>query len=141
VAVQVALVGEAGRGGDVGDGPALLQEAAGGADAMGEPQRVGRQAETFAEQADEAELADPGRRGELVEADVARGIPKMGVLAPPSVTRSGTAGTSPSTCATSRTTRSSPPRRSSSPERPDRAQRMVATLPTGERTWVIMSAS
>jgi hypothetical protein len=68
VAVQVALVGEAAGGGDLGDRLAGFEQAAGAADPLRELQRMGRQTGVLAEEADEAELADPGCGGELVEA-------------------------------------------------------------------------
>ena len=71
VAVQVALVGEAGGDGGLGDRLAGFEQAAGAADPVRELQRMGWQAGALADEADEAELADPGGRGELVEADVA----------------------------------------------------------------------
>ena len=74
VAVQVALVGEPGRSRGLGDRLAGFEQAAGEADAVRELQRVGRQTGALAEQADEAELADTGRGGEFVEADVALGL-------------------------------------------------------------------
>jgi hypothetical protein len=74
VAVQVALVGEAAGGGGLGDRLAGFEQAAGGADPVRELQRMGRQTGVLAEEADEAELADPGGGGELVEADVAFGL-------------------------------------------------------------------
>jgi len=67
----VALVGEARGGGGCGDAVATLEQAAGGSDAVGDVQRVGWQAGPLAEETDQAELADAGGGGELVEADVA----------------------------------------------------------------------
>ena len=69
--MQVALVGEAGGGGGRGDRLAGFEQAAGGTDAVGDLQRVGRQSGPLAEQPDQAELADAGFSGELFEADVA----------------------------------------------------------------------
>jgi uncharacterized glyoxalase superfamily protein PhnB len=83
VAVEVALVGEAGRRRRRGDRLAGLDQAPGGADAMGDLQRVGWEAGVRAKQPDEAELAYAGDRGELIEADDE--FPEMGVLAPPSI--------------------------------------------------------
>ncbi len=71
--MQVALVGEAGGGGGLGDRLAGFEHAAGAADPVRELQRMGWQAGALADEADEAELADPGGDGELVEADVALG--------------------------------------------------------------------
>src|SRR4051812_50033955 len=73
MAMKMAPVGEAGRGGGRRDRLAGLEEAAGRADAVGDLQRVRRQAGPLAEQPDEAELPDPGDGGELVEPDVALG--------------------------------------------------------------------
>jgi hypothetical protein len=72
VAVQVALVGEAGGDGGRGDRLAGFEQTAGGADAVGDLQGVRREADPFAEEADETELADAGDSGELIEAE-ARG--------------------------------------------------------------------
>ncbi len=74
VAVQVALVGEAAGGGGLGDRLAGFEQAPGAADPVRELQRMGRQTGVLAEEADEAELADPGGSGELFEADVAFGL-------------------------------------------------------------------
>ena len=71
VPVQVTLVGEAGGGGGLGDGLASFEKAAGAADPVRELQGMGWQAGALAEEADEAELADPGGGGELVKANVA----------------------------------------------------------------------
>jgi hypothetical protein len=73
VAVQVALVGEAGGGGGRGDRLTGFEEAAGSADAVGEVEGVGWEADAFAEEVNEPELADAGGSGELVEADVSLG--------------------------------------------------------------------
>jgi hypothetical protein len=70
VAVEVALVGEAGAGRGRGDRLAGLEEAPGGADAVSEVEGVRREADVLSEEADESELADAGRPGELVESDV-----------------------------------------------------------------------
>jgi len=67
VAVQVALVGEATGGGGLDDRLAGFEQAAGAADPVRELQRMGWQAGVLAEEADEAELANPCGGGELVE--------------------------------------------------------------------------
>jgi PhnB protein len=74
VAVQVTLVGEAGGGGRFGDRLAGFEQAAGHANPVRELQRMGWQAGALAEKADETELADPGRGGQLIEADIAPGM-------------------------------------------------------------------
>src|SRR6266851_1457556 len=73
VAVQVTLVGEVGGGGGLGDRLASFEQAPGATQPVRELQRMGWQAGALTEEADEAELADPGGGGELVEADVAFG--------------------------------------------------------------------
>ena len=73
MAVQVTLVGEAGGGGGLGDRLASFEQAPGATQPVRELQRMGWQAGALTEEADEAELADPGGGGELVEADVAFG--------------------------------------------------------------------
>ena len=74
VSVQVALVGEAGGFGGVGDRRARLEQKAGGVDAMSDLQRVWWESGALAEQANEAELSDAGGGGELIESDVAFGL-------------------------------------------------------------------
>src|SRR3954451_12933821 len=58
VAVEVALVGEARGGGGGGNGFPGFEQAAGGADAVRDLQRVWRQAGALAHEPDEPELAD-----------------------------------------------------------------------------------
>ena len=73
VPVQVALVGEASSGGGRRGCLACFKQAAGAADPVRELQRMRWQAGALAEEADEAEFADSGGGGELVEADIAFG--------------------------------------------------------------------
>ncbi len=73
MAVEVALVSEPGGGRGAGDRLPGFQQAPRGADAVGDVQRVRRQTGPLPEQGYEAELADAGRGGELVEPDVAFG--------------------------------------------------------------------
>src|SRR4051794_24318569 len=72
VPVQVALVGEAGGDRRVAGALPRLEQAARRANAVGDLECVRRHPGPLAEDADEAELADARRRGELVEADVLR---------------------------------------------------------------------
>lgn len=74
VAVEVALVGEACCGGGRGDRFSLLEQSTRLADAVGDLELVGSKSYSLAEDADEAELANPGGVSELVEADVAREV-------------------------------------------------------------------
>src|SRR5215218_3490655 len=74
MAVEVALVGEAGGGGGVGDAVARFEQATGRAEAVGELQRVGGEAGAFADEADEPKLAEAGGGRQLVEPDVALGL-------------------------------------------------------------------
>jgi hypothetical protein len=69
--MQVALVGEAGGG--FGDRLASFEQAAGFANGVGDLECVGWPSGPISKQADEAEFADPGCGGELVETDVALG--------------------------------------------------------------------
>src|SRR5262245_49431742 len=69
VAVQVALVGEAGGGRDLRDRHASLEHPAGEADALRELVAVRRHPGGGPEQAHEPELVRSGRGGELVERD------------------------------------------------------------------------
>src|SRR5215207_3996344 len=71
--MQVALVGEAGGRGGRRDRLAGFEQAARSAYAVGELERMRRQAGVLADQANQAELADAGRGSELVQADVALG--------------------------------------------------------------------
>jgi hypothetical protein len=68
------LIGEAGRGGGSSDRLAGFKHSAGIADAVRYSQRVGPEPSALAEEAHEAEFADSGRAGELVEGDVALGL-------------------------------------------------------------------
>jgi hypothetical protein len=73
VSVQMALIGEACGAGGFGDRLASLEQAPGFANAVGDLECVGWQPRPVSKEADEAEFADPGGGGELVEADVALG--------------------------------------------------------------------
>lgn len=72
--VEVALVSETGRGGRLGDRVASFEQAPGGAEAVGDLECMRGQAGTVAEQADEAELPNPGGVRKLVETDVVLGL-------------------------------------------------------------------
>jgi PhnB protein len=73
VAVQLTLIGEARVGGGCRDRRSRFEQAARTAKAVGDLERVRGQAGLLAEQAYEAELADTGDGGQLIEADVALG--------------------------------------------------------------------
>ena len=74
VTMQVALVGEAGLGGDLGDRAAGLEQSACGSDPVGELQRVRGKAGAVADEPDQTELADARRRSQLIQADVAPAV-------------------------------------------------------------------
>jgi hypothetical protein len=74
MAVQVALVEEPGARRGLADPGAALEHAPRELDALGDLEAVWRHPDRGREQPHDAEAADPGRRGELVERDVSREI-------------------------------------------------------------------